>query len=641
MCGICGIYELENELVSKEKISSMMNALIHRGPDDSGSYIKENVGLGHRRLSIIDLSINGRNPLSNEDNTLFIVFNGEVYNFKELRVELEKKGHFFKSNTDTEVVLHLYEEEKENCVKKLRGMFAFAIWDEKNKKIFLARDRLGEKPLVYGIVENKFLFASEIKSVLAASEKKLSIDLEGLHHYFNYNFFHVPEPYTIFREIKKLPSACWMVFDPSKKQKITIKKYWKPDYNKKKYKNILGAVNEYKNLIKDTVNSMEVADVPIGALLSGGVDSSTVVALMKNKIVKTYSIGYGKDDFELQRARKVSKIYKTKNKEVLFSKDDLLLMPEVIHYLGEPLNLMPSIYSLKLCKEVKKDLKVVLGGNGGDELFYGYDGSNSLLLLNKLIKFEDFIPKSLLRLMAKHANKKSDFYLLCSMLLAPKEKKKGEIYRIKGEELRKKLYTKNALKSLKKLDDGKLIDDLWKECNSREFIEKMYYTGLMLENAHSTTIIGDVTGMANSVEIRSPFLDYRLAEFAAALPVKYKVKSLFSKKYNKYIIKKGAESFLPKEIIYGKKAGFGYNINWPDLLKKEWKQAIINYFEKIDHLDIFDKKKFLFMMENHSNSIENNSKLIMGIFVFAIWHELIVKNRDLDDVKKELENMIK
>lgn len=571
MCGICGIYNFKGN-VSEEKINLMNSLLAHRGPDDKGSYIKGNIGLGHRRLSIIDLSKNGRNPVSNEDNSLHIVFNGEIYNFRELRKELLEKGHTFKSNTDTEVVLHLYEDEKEKCLEKLRGMFAFAIWDEKEKKLFLARDRLGEKPLVYGIIDEKFYFSSEIRSILSAVGKSMEISLEGLHHYFNYNFFHVPEPYTIFREIKKLPAACYLVFDPQKgeNKRIKVKKYWIPSFKKNKYKNEKQAISEYSNLIKKTINSLEIADVPIGALLSGGVDSSSIVAQMSNKKnLKTYSIGYSKRDFELKRARKVSKLFKTKNEEVIFRKQDLLLIPEIIYYYGEPLNLMPAVYSYKLCKEIKKDLKVVLGGNGADELFFGYDGSNKLLLLSKIIKIEKYLPEKILEILAQKANKKSEFYLLLRMLLAHKDKKKGEIYRIKGKELREKIYSKSTLGKLKNLDDGKLIDNVWKECNSEEFIEKMYYCGLMLENAHSTTIIADVTGMANSLEIRAPFLDYKVVEFAASLPVKYKVKSIFSKKYNKYIVKKSSESLLPQEIIYGKKAGFGYNIDWPALVKKE------------------------------------------------------------------------
>ncbi|MGB9678034.1 MAG: asparagine synthase (glutamine-hydrolyzing), partial [Candidatus Ratteibacteria bacterium] len=334
MCAICGIVKLKGK-VEEEIIKKITNCMSYRGPDEEDYFFEENVGLGHKRLSIIDLKT-GKQPLFNEDKSLVLVCNGEIYNFIELREKLEENGHIFKTKSDNEVIIHLYEEKREKCLNFLRGMFAFAIWDRKNKFLFLARDRLGKKPLVYSIKNGDIFFSSELKGLLQIPEIKKEIDFEGLDDFFTYQA--IPSPRTIFKNIKKLPPACYLIW---KNGEIKIERYWQIDFKKKIYfKN----ENEYKELLWEklceSVKIRLISDVPLGAFLSGGIDSSTIVGIMSQYLsqpVKTFSIGFDVESFsELKYAKIVAERFKTEHHEFIVKPDIIEILPKLVWYYNEP-----------------------------------------------------------------------------------------------------------------------------------------------------------------------------------------------------------------------------------------------------------------------------------------------------------------
>jgi len=373
MCGICGI--LSPEPVDEGLLRSMCDVLKHRGPDEEGYYTDYDtgggIGLGHRRLSIIDLE-DGRQPIYNEDKSVWIVYNGESYNFQELRPELESKGHRFYTHTDTEVIVHLYEEYGVDCLNHLRGMFAFAIWDVKRKRLFLARDRAGQKPLVYTRCRDKFIFASEIKSILKNKDVERQVDPYSLDLYLNYQY--APAPRTIFKGINKLPPAHYLIYE---KGKVTVERYWDLSFEPKLKISKKEAQGEIIRLLEESTKLRLVSDVPLGVFLSGGVDSSAIVAMMARlgvNPIKTFSIGFQESEFnELEYARVIAEQFKTEHKEFIVKPDAIEVLPKLIWHYNEPFadsSAIPTYYVAKMTSEY---VKVVLNGDGGDESFGGYE----------------------------------------------------------------------------------------------------------------------------------------------------------------------------------------------------------------------------------------------------------------------------
>ena len=618
MCGICGIvYTGKSDNKVDEKEVRLMNDLMkHRGPDGEGFFVNESVGLGHRRLSIIDLSVNGSQPMSNEDNSIWITFNGEIYNYQELREELRSK-HQFKSNSDTEVIIHGYEEWGVDILKKLRGQFAFGLYDSKNNKLFLTVDHIGQKPLYYYFnkEQKKFYFASEIKPILKSSKIERKINLEALHSYFVHNWRHIPHPHTIIENIYKLQPATFLILNINDGQ-LHIDNYWQADFTKTNYSEEK-YISNYNIIAKQCVELVSVSDVPIAVSLSGGVDTSTIVALMNPPVggLRTYSIGFDYNDPELERARHISKMFNTDHKEIIFNKESFGEMEDLIGLYGEPLNLLPVLHLYKICQEARKEVKVLIGGNGADEIFYGYDGTARLKRISLIYNLTAFIPRFVFRLLGF-------FSKTFRVFAAGKDKFKGEYYRIVGEQLKQNLYQPRIVEEIKNVNEGEIIDYYNRACDSPHLIEKGYYSGLMSENQHSVTIVADLAGMANSVEIRAPFLDHKMIEFASSLPLKFKAGSWFGRKYNKYIMKKSMEGTLPLEILYAPKMGLGYNIKIGKLISGEWRgkteNILFNILPKANIFNLdFIKEKF----EEHLRGGRDNSALLWGLVVFGIWYK--------------------
>lgn len=614
MCGIAGIAYINNQKkVDQSELKLMADLMRHRGPDGEGFLVDGSVGFGHRRLSIIDLSESGRQPMTTVDQKIWTTFNGEIYNFKELKKELVDQ-YQFQSSSDTEILLHGYRSWGEGLLQRIRGMFAFGIYDQDKQQLLLAVDHTGQKPLYYYFdkQQQKFYFSSEIRSILEVSKVPRKINMKALHLYFVHNWRHIPHPHTIIEGVYKLAPATYLVFD-LKKGEYQIKNYWRPDFSKNNVSE-KKLIDDYRAMVKECVDLVGVSDVPIAVSLSGGLDSSTIMAFTEPG-KRTYSLGFNESDPELQRARKIAKKYQANSKEIIFDKESLGDIDKLIQLHGEPLNLLPVLHFYKICQAAGKDVKVLVGGNGADEIFYGYDGTARLRRLSLIYNLTRFIPRSVFRQLTK-------INWRFGLFAAGQDEFKGEFYRRQGAHLRNNLYQEQVKDQLKEVNEGSLIDYYNSQCNSPHLIEKGYYSGLMSENQHSLTINADLAGMANSVEVRSPFLDHKMIEFASSLLPRFKSGSWWGQKRNKYIMRKSMEGILPGDIIYASKMGLGYNIKIGRLINADWKEAVDHVLLKtLPRTNIFNMEFIKIKLDEHRQERRDNSALLWGLYIFGVWYK--------------------
>jgi asparagine synthase (glutamine-hydrolysing) len=647
MCGICGILNIDNKLeISDNNIISMRDTMVSRGPDDSGIYITPDrkLGLGHRRLSILDLSPNGKQPMTNEDGSIFLVFNGEIYNFSELREELTNQGHIFKSKTDSEVILHLYEKKGKDCVNYIQGMFAFAIWDSKQNTLLLARDPLGKKPLVYSYSKGRFYFASEIKAILSSSDVEQEIDPYAILQYFAY--IYVPYPNTIFNAIKKIPPSCVMII---KDGTITLERYKFFDYGTKAIMSEDSYCKKFLDLFENSVKTRLISDVPLGAMLSGGIDSSSIVAVMReysSNPIHTFSLGYqtrGKKDTDFIYARVIAEKFGTHHKEILVTPDILKFLPEIVQSFDEPNSQVAIIYNFFFLSEIKKDVTVVLSGDGGDEIFGGYPGYTTIKQADFLWSVSRIFPWHLLKKLSdkiiKNSKKKSCFQNTVSdiieLLNLPMCDVRATIKIRSAQTLFKNLFNQQFLKSIKNNDIGKEYSKMFHESHSKNFVDSSLYGDLLLFNQHGIVIMNDVCGMANSLEVRAPYLDDKIIDFAASLPVNQKIKSIFFTRYNKFIIKKSMAGILPKEIISREKKGYGYSIPINDWCKNEWKDYIQNmiFNGSLSKTGIFNMIFINKIWGEYLSGKKNHLQLIWSLLIFEVWFQLYIEKSPADLIR--------
>lgn len=628
MCGICGFVNIDGRPIDQIALERMTQSLKHRGPDDFGYFVKNNVALGHRRLSIIDLSQNGRQPMCNEDRTIWIIYNGEVYNFLELRQTLEAKGHTFKSNTDTEVILHLYEEKGTYCINDLNGMFAFAIFDANKNRLFLARDRFGIKPLHYAMFDNTFIFASEIKSLLLHPSVTKRIDPFSLAQYLTFEY--VPCPKTIFSGIKKLRPGHFIIFE---KNQIREKKYWELNYqglrSKFSFSDEMEVVEKLTDMLRDSVKRRLVSDVPLGVFLSGGIDSSMIVALMKelsNSEVKTFSITFDDKSFDESRfSRKIAKFLGTEHYEQKFSPQDMLnIIPKLMDFMDEPCGDASFIPTFLLSRFTREKVKVSLSGDGGDEVFAGYQTYQAHKLAAHFLKFPEWIRKEILEkiilnLPVSTANISLDFQLkkFISGIDFPEEIRNYIwLGSFKIEEL-KGLLKKDVFSSISTEEIFSVIYDCLSNYSGKEGIEKILYLDRRFFLQDDMLVKIDRTSMANSLESREPMLDHKLVEFVASLPQDLKLKNFTTK----YIFKKAASRFLPREIVHRKKKGFGIPVaNW---IKKELKDLVLDIFseDSIRSQGLFNYKYIQGLLTEHFAGKRDNRKQLWTLLIFELWYE--------------------
>lgn len=604
MCGISGVFEFNSSKVVDQKIIEKMNAAIFkRGPDDGGVYTAQGIGLGNRRLSIIDLA-GGHQPIFNEDKSKVVVFNGEIYNFLNLREQLVKNGHKFSTKTDTEVILHLFEEDGESCVKKLDGMFAFAIWDEKKKNLFLARDPLGEKPLHYSLINNQFIFASEIKGILAHPHVKREIDRESLAKYLLYGF--VPAPATIFTGIKKLLPGHFMVVETD--GRVKERKYWELSYSSK-IENLSKKEVKEKiiNLLQKAVSKRLIADVPLGVFLSGGVDSSLVVAMMAKLIpssrVEAFSIGFKEKAFdESVYAKMVASHLGVKHHLKIFSQKELLsLVPTIMDFLDEPMADPSILPTFLLSSFTGKSVKVALSGDGGDESFAGYPKYLAQWLLEKTHLGR--LP--LTGLSRFFSGKKKTFLQYASYPL----------------HLRNQLWISPFSPDQVRQLTGETVgfgdvERYHHQFNGKNHPDESFFLDQKLTLPDLYLIKTDRASMAVSLEVRCPFLDKNLVEFCAQIPFRSKMEGFKTKS----LLKEIALEFLPKEAVLRPKMGFGIPLSrW---LNGQLKPLVL---ENLDAPKI--KREKLLNPQAVEEAVRNgNPAQVWTLLVFQLWKEKWLKN---------------
>lgn len=594
MCSISGFTWEDKSL-----IKDMNNVLSYRGPDDSGIFLDSDISLGHNRLSIIDLSKAGHQPMSNKNGTLWIIYNGEIYNFKEIRKVLERKGYVFFSNTDTEVILYAYEEYGAKCLELFNGMFAFAIWDTENKELFLARDRIGIKPLYYLISDKNLIFSSEIKGIIQYKFKK-EIDLESLNSYLTFKF--IPFNRTMVKRIRKLLPGYYAIF---KDGKISIKKYWNIEWKLENlsFEYFLKRINE---LLLSSVNYRLISDVPLGAYLSGGLDSSLIVAInskLRKNAVNTFTVGYGEVTDELKYANKVSDYLSTNHHELILDYKNITRnIPTIIWHMDDPNSDITMVPIYFLSKFSKEKITVINTGEGPDELFSGYPPYKLGADICKPIPtfFKKFIYKWYYSPF-KHRQKMNLFNILTNKM--------------------------NYMDSYFIKSHSKQIPDV--------FLNKLLNFDIKNELPNLQLARMDRMAMAHSMEARVPFLDHRIVELSVKLPTRFK-------QYNftgKYILKKLALKYLPKEIVYRKKQAFTTPMH-------SWiKDSLEDIIESI----LFDNKKAFFNYDNikklilkHKKSKKQlpfiyNSFQLLTILFLDIWYEIYINNNSI----QKFENLLK
>lgn len=615
MCGIVGFTNKINN--SNKVIVDMMNKIRHRGPDAEGSYVDENIALGHRRLSIIDVSSTGDQPIFNEDGSMVIVFNGEIYNYREIREKLITAGHIFKTNTDTEVLIHGYEEYGEKLLNMLRGMFAFVIWDKNKQELFGARDFFGIKPMYYAIMDKTFMFGSEIKSFLAHPTFKKELNTTALENYLTFQYSPTKE--TFFKNVYKLLPAHYFRLSNGKLQ---IKRYWDVNFNADETPTLDEWVNRISDTFHNSVNAHKIADVEVGSFLSSGVDSSYVAAVAD--VDKTFTVGFGNDEKynEIGYAKEFSKAIGKENTSKVITPEEYWGSLEKIQYhMDEPLADPSAVALYFVCNIASEKLKVVLSGEGADEIFGGYnvysdpDGT-----------FYDRLPMSLrkgIRNVAEKLPAKRGVNFFVRKGKTVEERFIGNAY----------MFTPDERKSLLKITTDapnpmELTKPYYIHVKGKDDVTKMQYLDLHMWMAGDILLKADKMSMANSLELRVPFLDKEIMALAEKIPTKYRVTHKNSTDDTKYITKYAMRLAAKKDTpdstaktASKKKLGFPVPIRvW--LKEDKYYNIVRNAFESENSMKFFNKEPLIRLLDDHRNGKADNSRKIWTVFTFLVWYKV-------------------
>jgi len=618
MCGICGFIHFDGLRSASENIlRAMTDTLAHRGPDDAGYYLGRGAALGHRRLSIIDLKT-GHQPIFNEDKTLVIVYNGEVYNFPELKEALVKKGHRFSTHSDTEVILHAYEEYGEDCVNRFNGMFAFAIWDEKVRKLFMARDRFGKKPLYYAVFDNQFIFGSELKALLKHPSVKREISPEALSKYLAYEY--VPSPLSILKNVKKLEAG----------SKISVANgsvgntayYWDLPSGRTHCTDVVEAESRLLVLLKESVKKRLISDVPLGVFLSGGIDSSAVVSLMAELTdpsrIKTFSVGFGEKSYdESSDARLVARHFGTDHHEEILGPEKMLeVFPKVLDQLDEPFADSSIIPTYLVSQFTRKHVKVALGGDGGDELFMGYPSFLAHKINSRLGMLPPVFAKGFLDILSG-SNTSSKLGRFARGLDFPEDVRHQAWIGSLTPKEQKALFLSKSGVSHDPMSVYDITRDHYHRSGHTDPLDKAMYIYIKTYMTDDILAKVDRASMANSLEVRAPFLDTEFAEFAAGLPSSFKMRGLSTK----WILKKALSKRLPARTLSKRKQGFAVPVaKW---LRGDLRGLLMDAFNdaKIRREGIFDPLAIKNLVKDFTEGRKDLRKEIWVLFMFEMWYD--------------------
>ena len=626
MCGIAGMVGRQDELVQTEQVHRMCQTIVHRGPDDEGIYARGPVGLGMRRLSIIDLS-GGRQPIHNEDKSVWVVFNGEISNFPELRRELEARGHNFYTHSDTEVIVHLYEEMGADCFKKLRGMFAIALYDERKKSLLLGRDRLGKKPLYYAEHQGRLYFGSEIKTILAVAPELAEVDPQGILEFFYFGY--ILDPRSSFQKIKKLPAGHWVEFKNG--HLSPAQQYWDvPTYDTYHPTSEEECLRELETRLDEAVRIRLISDVPLGALLSGGVDSSIVVALMTRNSsapVKTFSIAFNNQRFsEADYARTVARQFGTEHHELVVDADLDQTINFLTGMLEEPFGDSSMIPTYHVCRMARQHVTVALSGDGGDELFAGYDRYQA----NMSQKQFDAVPKWLGRAYRGviHPRMPAGAYgrnRLWNGSLPPADRYLDSMSLLPGLHRERGLFSREFTDATADWPDPLLQGRAWHDNGpAQNPLSRMLYVDTKSYLNGDILVKVDRMSMATSLEMRSPLLDHEFVGWAASLSAEWK----FRGGTRKYILKKLAERLgVPREVIYRKKQGFALPL--PDWMRQGLSDGLLSILTepRTTQRGYFNPIAVRKLVEEHLSGRRTRTAAVWSLLMFELWHRNFLEAR--------------
>jgi asparagine synthase (glutamine-hydrolysing) len=614
MCGICGIFEFDGRPVRPEIVHRMADTLWHRGPDDAGYHFEPGVGLGHRRLSIIDLNT-GQQPISNEDETVWVIFNGEIYNYLELRSWLEAKGHIFQTKSDTEVIVHLYEEVGEECFSRLRGMFAIALWDRRRRQALLARDRIGKKPLFYRYNGSRLFFGSELKAITAADNAHNNLDLTALVDYFT--FLYIPAPKSIYREIRKVPAAHYMVFSENG---VRQQAYWDLDFSKTEERSEEDWCEAIREALLEAVRVRLMSEVPLGSFLSGGMDSSAVVACMARLLerpVSTCAVGFEEERYsEVKYARTVAQHVGADYHQTIVRPDAAQIVERLAWHYDEPFADSSAVPTYYVSKAAREHVTVALTGDGGDESFAGYKRYLHDLEDNRM---RGLVPPFL----RKVARPLGDWYpalegaprvfrgksFLQRLAQDPME---GYLARITTPRaIRDSLLSSEVQEELHGYDPLDQFREHYLRAGTRDLLSRLQYLDIKTYLTDDICVKVDRASMAVSLEARCPLLDDRLMELAAHIPSHMKIRD----RAGKYVLRKAVEPMLPKGFLERPKQGFGVPVaEWFRGELREWAHDMM--FESDDLLNVPYLQN---LWERHQKKIHDHSAILWGVCMFRQW----------------------
>lgn len=633
MCGICGIINAQEQAsVSSKEVSGMMQELLHRGPDEAGEFIHKNVALAIRRLKIIDLET-GSQPIHNEDGSIWVVCNGEIYNFLELRADLEKKGHKFYTHSDTEVIIHLYEESNRGFIKDLNGMFAFALWDRNKEQLILGRDRMGQKPLYYYYKNGQLIFASEIKALLKCPQISRQIDFSSLNEYLTFEY--IPSPKSIFKEIRKLPASHMIVFD---KGELSLERYWSLKFLERHNIDEIQAQEQLFSLLNDSVKRHLICDVPLGVFLSGGIDSSAIAAIasrLAGDKLKTFSVCFEDRSFDESRyASLMAEYIGSEHYQMRFNaKDCLELLPGIYRIIDEPFADASILPTYLLSKFTRNYVTMALGGDAGDELFAGYPTHLAHRFGERVyLKIPAFIRNYILKPVVKHLPVSYDNF---SFDFKAKKFISGIEF---PPEIRHQIWM-GAFSPSQKND--LFLSSIRDSLVDPEGVGPLYYNleefnnGRISSGVHERSLFLDMrlylqddiltkvdrASMANSLEVRTPYLDNPLFDFVNGLDFRLKLKNGRSK----YIFKKMllSKKLVPEIIVNRPKKGFGIPVSkW---IREDLKDLILDYLspDNLKKGGIFNHKYVEKILSEHFSLRNDNRKLIWALFMFESWKKHI------------------